>query len=976
MEAAVVSALMTNIVAKLLVVLDKISEQLSGLAGDIKHMQSELSMIAGDMEDHLSQKAQPSDVQDAFITRMRDLAFDIEDCLDQFLPCGACDGEPMSIGDQVDFSKEIQKLKKQLEDAHQQKTNYGVKIGSQQQAAAGQLLFLADDDASAFEDHHHHVGIEKPKQELLELLDGESEKMIVISIVGFGGSGKTALAKAVYHCPQVRRKFLHRAWAVASKHKDDAKQGILRAIVQQLLPSVAPDEIRTKQAAQLQELLRERLGIARTRCLIVIDDIEKLLWEALKPIFCAVKSITLLVTTNVQSVANACSSGDGYVYNMRNLGKEESKTLLKNKVSFFRASSPDSEDGSDAIVRKCLGHPLALVSVANHLLDEKELTGQFCQDTCRRLGIHMDENKNDNFTKLRQVLMTNYSSLPAGSSLKTCLLYTSLFPDGRPVSRKTLTRRWLAEGYIEGRLQHSDLEVAEENLKKLTDRNIILPVDSSNNGKAKTCKPHGIMHHFMLHRSMSSNFIAKSFGAKNQSNYRHLVIENHTNGTASSNDHHGASSSHGHLNKICTHVKKNLDNTGSANKMRPRSITVFGSAGEAVHSNLTGCKLLRVLDLKDCNDFGDAHVDNIYKLLHLKYLTLGSSVSNLPVKMKKLHCLETLDLRKTKIETLPLEIISLPHLAHLFGKIKLKRVSAKNRKNFNLQTLAGVVVDSNSGFPELMVHMKKLTKVKIWCEITSTDSNHAMLSEAIHKFAQAGTDISVGPRSLSLHLNNSSKDLLHQGDSSNATSSTPGYLSSLKLQGGLSQFPQFVMSLRGLKELCLTYTNMTVADLLPGLRKLPRLVCLKLVEVGLADLDIKDKDLPSLQRLCIVVENPKFPTIKDGALPRLVSLQLLCEHLVGLCGVIKVEGFEALQEIALDSMVNQPTIQLWENEAKKHPKRPRVCLLKRVVVPAETSRPSVKYVALCQDDSNCYTDTCTIDHMEIDLEDPTLQHNS
>uniref|UniRef100_M8C4H0 Uncharacterized protein n=1 Tax=Aegilops tauschii TaxID=37682 RepID=M8C4H0_AEGTA len=675
------------------------------------------------------------------------------------------------------------------------------------------------------------------------------------------------------------------------------------------------------------------IGKKDCTCLIVIDDIEKLLWEALKPIFCAVKSITLLVTTNVQSVANACSSGDGYVYNMRNLGKEESKTLLKNKVSFFRASSPDSEDGSDAIVRKCLGHPLALVSVANHLLDEKELTGQFCQDTCRRL-------------------------------------------DGRPVSRKTLTRRWLAEGYIEGRLQHSDLEVAEENLKKLTDRNIILPVDSSNNGKAKTCKPHGIMHHFMLHRSMSSNFIAKSFGAKNQSNYRHLVIENHTNGTASSNDHHGASSSHGHLNKICTHVKKNLDNTGSANKMRPRSITVFGSAGEAVHSNLTGCKLLRVLDLKDCNDFGDAHVDNIYKLLHLKYLTLGSSVSNLPVKMKKLHCLETLDLRKTKIETLPLEIISLPHLAHLFGKIKLKRVSAKNRKNFNLQTLAGVVVDSNSGFPELMVHMKKLTKVKIWCEITSTDSNHAMLSEAIHKFAQAGTDISVGPRSLSLHLNNSSKDLLHQGDSSNATSSTPGYLSSLKLQGGLSQFPQFVMSLRGLKELCLTYTNMTVADLLPGLRKLPRLVCLKLVEVGLADLDIKDKDLPSLQRLCIVVENPKFPTIKDGALPRLVSLQLLCEHLVGLCGVIKVEGFEALQEIALDSMVNQPTIQLWENEAKKHPKRPRVCLLKRVVVPAETSRPSVKYVALCQDDSNCYTDTCTIDHMEIDLEDPTLQHNS
>ncbi|KAI4968806.1 hypothetical protein ZWY2020_046136 [Hordeum vulgare] len=959
---AVVSAVTKSVVSKLLTVMEKRYKELKDLEGDIGFLHRELAMICGSMEVQISHKGQPSAVEILSMEEFRALAHSIEDCLDRFLPCAACEGE-LQIRDPRKFCHEIARLKRELDAAHERKVRYNADFGS---AAAESDLGdnPVDPENPGAYGASPAVGIEEAKQELCKsLLDGgggeaSRRKLKVVSIVGFGGSGKTALAWEVYNCPQVAEKFSCRAWVtVASRHKHDvaAKEALLRAILEGLLGDEAEEPVPQK-LRQLQQHISRLLQTKR--CLIVIDNLKMEIWDAIKPIFPNETESKILVTTTVTSVANACSLPDGYVYSMRSLSEEQSKAYLDKKV-FVNGCSPDLERGSTAIVNRCDGHPLALVSVAKALQGHK-LTGDLCEEMTQNLCFRMDENKNGHFTKLGQVLMNTYSSLP-GNSLKTCLLYSSAFPNDRPVSRKTLTSRWLAEGYIDG-----DQEIADKKLDELIDRNIIQPVDPSNNGKAKTCKPHSIMHQFMLHKSMASNFIATSVGTKNRSNSRHLVIENHTNSTACTIEHGTGSAGHGsnRLNNFFTSLQEKVDNFSSASageQLRPRSLTVFGSAEETV-SELVSFELLRVLDLKECNGLNEKHLGYIYKLLHLKYLTLGSSVSNISVEMERLHCLETLDLRKTKIETLPVEVILLPHLAHLFGKIKLKKISGKNRKKFlkgkgNLQTLAGVVVDSNSGFPELMVHMKKLTKVKIWCEIPNTDSNYAILSEAIHKFAQAGMATPVGARAVSLHLNDFSKSLLHhhQGDNTIATSRKYGYLSSLKVQGSLSQSPQFVMYLRGLKELCLTYTNLKGAELLAGLCNLQLLVCLKLVEVDLADLDINIGDFPSLQRLCLVVEKPRFLTIKHGALPRLVSLQLLCKDLVGLCDGIKVERFEALEEVALDSMLNQQTIQLWENELKKHPKRPRVILLKKVVDPTKTM--SGKYVASCKVYKNCYTGT-------------------
>ncbi|TVU24311.1 hypothetical protein EJB05_26741 [Eragrostis curvula] len=495
-------------------------------------------------------------------------------------------------------------------------------------------------------------------------------------------------------------------------------------------------------------------------------------------------------------------------------------------------------------------------------------------------------------------------------------------PGGHPIRRSSLVRRWFAEGYMQCLDPHTAMLVADQNIEELIDRDIIRAIDPSKNAKAKTCRAHGIMHEFLRHMSMSAKFIT-SFCNPQRSNYRHLFVEE------SSNSH--SSPIHGDV-----HVDKKEN-------LRAHSLTICGSAGEAV-SYFAKCELVRVLDLEECNDLKDEQTDSIHELWHLRYLSLGDTISRLPKEIDKLFCLETLDVRKTKKEiTLPVEVMKLPHLAHLLGKFKLEKKNWKKSKpekyvtgKSKLQTLAGFVTDDDRGLPMLMIRMKKLQKVKLWCNSAGDE-----LLEAIKEFLRVGMDTSDGDRSLSLDLANSSGNIL--SSLAGSLENSYGYLSSLKIHGVLSRPTQLVMSLLGLRELCLSSTNLlTISD--NELSNLSKLICLeylKLVKVSLGGLVIRKRYFPRLLRLCLV-RSPVLPKVEKGALRNLVSLQLLSDDLTDLSG-IKIEWHEVLQEVVLDSEVNPGTKTILEDAAKKHPKRPRVLYLGRV--DPDEIESNVKYVA-------------------------------
>lgn len=99
----------------------------------------------------------------------------------------------------------------------------------------------------------------------------------------------------------------------------------------------------------------------------------------------------------------------------------------------------------------------------------------------------------------------------------------------------------------------------------------------------------GIMHMFILHKSMSKKFIMP-FGAQHKK-VHHFFI-------------HGSNSA-------------NSKTVPDIDLSRLQSLTVMGNIGDAI-SNFNKYKLTRVLDLEGCIDVKDCHLKEICKLWNLR----------------------------------------------------------------------------------------------------------------------------------------------------------------------------------------------------------------------------------------------------------------------------------------------------------------------------------------------------------------------
>ncbi|VAH12852.1 unnamed protein product [Triticum turgidum subsp. durum] len=657
--------------------------RLKGVSREIRSLKNELAGMHAALVKY-TMLENPDEQVKIWVSLVRELSYDTEDCFDKFIrnlgDGGGRDGgfkeffrktarRLKTLGARRGIANQIDDLKLRIKEVKELKTSYkldDVASSTSGNAAVDPRL------AALFAEEAHLVGIDGPRDDLAKwvLEEENNHRRRVLSIVGFGGLGKTTLANEIYR--KIQGRFDCHAFVSISQKPDTKK--IIKDVISQVSDSDAfkkDIEIWDEKTSisKLRELLQEK------RYLIIIDDIWSIVaWNAIHCAFPENKcSSRILATTRILEVASSCSPGPhDQIYEMKPLSDPHSEGLFFKRIFGSENSCPHMFiEVSKAILKKCGGLPLAIISISGLLANRPRVKEEW-EKVKRSIG--SDLNKSQSLEAMKNILSLSYNDLPP--NLKTVLLHLSNFPEDYVIDRERLVRQWIAEGFISEERGRSCQEVAESYFYELINKSLVQPVDIRYDGKVQACRVHDMMLELIISKSIEENFITVVNGSQtvwgnSQCSIRRLSIQDIDQELASELS------------------KKDLSHV--------RSLIITASRCMKHLPSLAKFETLRVLDFEDCQSLTESDMKGMENLFQLKYLSFRSTgISELPSGIVMLLDLETLDLRGTKIIDLPARIVQLTKLQHLLSSFNLWTIPIGIGNMTNLREIPGFDITMSS----------------------------------------------------------------------------------------------------------------------------------------------------------------------------------------------------------------------------------------------------------------------------------------
>nr|UBY07286.1 NBS-LRR disease resistance protein [Dasypyrum villosum] len=505
--------------------------------------------------------------------------------------------------------------------------------------------------------------------------DASKKRLKKVSIVGFGGLGKTTLARAVYH--KIKGDFDCRAFVPVGQNPDMKK--VLRDILIDL--GNPHSDLAILDANQLIKKLHDFLE--NKRYLVIIDDIwDEKLWEVINFAFSNRNNLgSRLITTtrNFDVSKSCCLSADDSIYKMKPLSTDDSRRLFHMRIFPDSSGCPSEfQQVSEDILRKCGGVPLAIITIASALASGQQVKPKHQWDILlQSLGCGL--TKDNSLVEMRRILSFSYYNLP--SHLKTCLLYLCIYPEDSTIDRDRLIWKWVAEGFVHHGDQETSLFLVGLNyFNQLINRSMIQPIYDGI-GHVYACRVHDMVLDLICNLSQEAKFVNVLDGTGDsmsfQGNVRRLSLQDRNK------DHEGT-------------PLRNF--TGIS---RVRSITIFTSVINIMPA-LSRFEVLRVLDLSDC-DLGKSNslqlnLKGVGHLIHLRYLGLADTgITELSAEIGNLQFLEVLDLeRNYEIDELPSTLFKLRRLIYLNVWLdKVVPTPGVLQNLASIEVLRGVLVSLN-----------------------------------------------------------------------------------------------------------------------------------------------------------------------------------------------------------------------------------------------------------------------------------------
>ncbi|RLM85855.1 disease resistance protein RPM1-like [Panicum miliaceum] len=466
--------------------------RLAGVPKEVEFIRNELEMMRSFLKVASAhpEAAVRNDTVRTWVKQVRDLAYDVEDCLLDFaLYADRASSSragywlaPGAVAARHRIAARIRDLKARVEELNQRNLRYHVVVGSPAAPRGGeeQPPVLPDHDAQsaelAFQASADVVGRGREKAQLTELISGSNGAVGVVSVWGMGGMGKSSLVRMVHNDPVLLDEFDCDAW-ITVPHPLDGAEVFRRRLRKEL--GLARDQ-------SVPEYLQEK------RYLVIVDDLHSQEeWENICQVFHHQsenrKGSRIIVTTRREDVARHCAGHvagwDGHVYELKPLGDGESMDLLCQKIykTTDYVCPTDMEDQARRILRRCRGLPLAISTIGGLLANRPKTSIEW-----RNLHEHLGAELESDLRNITKVIVSSYDGLPY--HLKSIFLYLSIFPENHEIRRTRLLRRWMAEGHIAKNRDMPVEDVGERFYSELINRSMIQPSKANPGVRADRCQ--------------------------------------------------------------------------------------------------------------------------------------------------------------------------------------------------------------------------------------------------------------------------------------------------------------------------------------------------------------------------------------------------------------------------------------------------------------------------------------------------------